>query len=69
MAFLTLGVPIEVVDKVGDGVVERCGSDAVIVLTVIHKLQPFSLIHSYEDVIVEELPLVVQEGKNRFLSR
>lgn len=67
MAFLTLGVPVQVVDKVGDGVVERGGGDAVIVLAVIHKLQPFSLIHSYEDVIVEELPLVVEDRKNRFI--
>lgn len=60
LPFLTLRVAIEVVDKVRDGVVECCGGDAVIVLAVVHKLQPLSLVHSYEDVIVEELPLVVQ---------
>lgn len=64
LALLTLRVAIEVVDKVRDGVVERCGGDAVVVLAVVHKLQAFSLIHSYEDVIVEELPLVVQWRKN-----
>lgn len=60
LAFLTLGVAIEVVYKVRDGVVESCSRDAVIVLAVIHKFQTLPLVHSYEDVIVEELPLVVQ---------
>lgn len=64
LALLTLRVAIEVVDKVRDGVVERSGGDAVVVLAVVHKLQALSLIHSYEDVIVEELPLVVQKRKN-----
>lgn len=46
-AVLTLWVAIEVVNKIGDGIIEGCGRDAVIVLTVIHKLQTFSLVHSY----------------------
>lgn len=47
MLFLTLRVSIEVVNKVGNGVVKCCSRDAVVVLAVIHKLQPLSLIHSY----------------------
>lgn len=56
---LTFRVSIEVINKVGDSVVECCGRDAVAVLAVIHKLQALSLVHSYQDVIVKELPLVV----------
>jgi len=60
LVILTLGVAIEVVNEVGDGVVESCRGDAVVVLAVVHKLQPLSLVHSYQDVVVEELPLVAQ---------
>lgn len=61
---LTLRISIKVVHKVGDGVVKRCSRDAIVVFTVIHKLQSFSLVHSYQDVIVEELPLMAKEGNN-----
>lgn len=54
----TFRVSVEVVHKVGDGVVEGRRRDAVVILAVIHKLQPLSLVHSYQNVIVEELPLV-----------
>lgn len=64
MPFLTLWVAIEVVYEVRDGVVKRCCGDAVIVLAVVHKLQALSLVHSYENVIVQELPLVVKNRKN-----
>lgn len=57
---LTLRISIEVVHKVGDGVVERCSRDAIVVLAVVHKLEALSLVHSYQDVVVQELPLVVQ---------
>lgn len=63
---LTLRIYIKVVHKVRDGVVERCGRDAIVVFTVIHKLQSFSLVHSDQNVIVEELPLMAKEGNNKF---
>lgn len=47
LAFLTLRVAIEVVNKVRDGVVECCSRDALIVLAVIHELQTLPLVHSY----------------------
>lgn len=61
LPFLTFRVAVEVVDKVRDGVVKSCSGDAVVVLAVVHKLQTLSLVDSYEDVIVEELPLVVEK--------
>lgn len=63
---LTLRIYIKVVHKVRDGVVKRCSRDAIVVFTVIHKLQSFSLVHSDQDVIVEELPLMAKEGNNKF---
>lgn len=63
LQFLTFRVAIQVVNKIRDCVVKSCCWDAIVVLAVVHKLQAFSLVHSYENVIVEELPLVVKNDK------
>ena len=54
------GVSIEVVNKVGDGIIKCCGGDAVVVLAVVYELKPFSLVHTDQDVVVEEFPLLAE---------
>lgn len=62
---LTIWVSIQVIHKVGDGVVKRGRRDAIFTLTVVHKLQPLTLVHTQEDIVVEELALGEAHQKHR----